>query len=154
MRKKGKSRGWRWAGVIAAATLLILFLSYHQGDSLCRIRLLSVESNAENRPVVVCRITNLSTSIIYYPCEFHVERWNETVSSWEYYDESTWNVAFPLSVRRVRPFERKTEEYSVFVYADPFEPGRYRIVQQMSADDCGSTALYIPHFCEFTIEDP
>lgn len=153
MKKKGRRREWCWRGAITVAILLILCFAYFQAHSLCRLRLLRVESNTDDRPVVVCRITNLSARRIYYPPEFRIERWNEEFSTWEPYDASTWNVAFPLSVRSLNPLERKTEEYPVFVYADPFASGRYRIVQQVSIGDFDTTAPGVTLFCEFAIVD-
>ena len=115
---------------------------------------------APEKPVLVCRVVNRSGRWLYYENGFYVERWNEDTSAWEYYKESSRDVNSDMALRYWRPFSAKTEEYPVWLYADSYAPGRYRVVQY--AGYCGGleeVSFPIPDeakvvlYGEFTVED-
>lgn len=163
MAKRTKEKGrrvWLICGVCLCALLAGLWLS---GIYAARLVRLSVKEDclAPDKPVLVCRVINPTVKSVCYGADFHVERWNEEASAWEPYDVSQWDVNFDLVLRMVHPFGIKTEEYPVWLYGDPYAPGRYHVVQRVSIGSAHRIdgGFHIPTeeevtlTCEFTIAD-
>lgn len=154
-RTKGKMlRVWFVCGLVLCALLAAVWFSRSTATNFVRI---SAGENilSPQKPVLVCKVVNLSAKCVHYYPDFYVERWNEDTSTWETYDESNWNIAVPLIVYDVRPFSGETREYPLYVYGDSYAPGQYRVVQQVGVGDGIDQKVgeEVTLYCEFTVKE-
>lgn len=155
-RTKGKLlRVWGVCGLCLCALLAVKWLVLD--DAVPRLRLLEeIDCFGGGEPVVVCRMTNLSTKFVYHGTEFWVERWNEDTSAWGEYLEEGREVNFTLPLMALAPLGSKTVEYPAYYFAEHFAVGRYRVAQTVR---CGAFRDWrggeeVTLYCEFTVTAP
>lgn len=146
-----KLRRWIFCAILACVLGVCVWLFWH--DAADRVHLL-IENDrvSPDRPVVVCKLVNRSARPVYYGVEFSVERWDEETDAWVRYAENAGPYYFSLMLYDIKPFSKEAFEYPVRIYADPFAPGKYRVVQHVRFA-VSDREPNIPLTCEFTVED-
>ena len=87
---------------------------------------------SQNTELIVCKLRNMSLKDVMYGTSFSVEYLSD--EGWIEQNDTGVEINFELGAKTVFPFTSATITYPVYLFSALSQPGRYRIVANISAD--------------------